>query len=94
MSCKHEPFTWWDDVYNDVAGCSGLLKRELGISRHDPNDPIPELDDEFGAANLQDDLSVFGDYSVQALVHETTMQLLVRLKTMGDLSLGKKHTNR
>ena len=33
------------------------------------------------------DLSVFGDYSAQALMHETTMQLLVRLKTVGDLSL-------
>jgi len=66
----------------------------LGISRCDPTDPILELDDEFGAANLQDDLSVFGDYSVQALMHETTMQLLVRLKTMGDLRLGKEHTNK
>ena len=50
--------------HNDVAGCIDLLQRELGISCYDPNDPIPEFDDEFGTADLQDNLSVFGDYSL------------------------------
>ena len=66
----------------------------MGIYPADPTDPIPELDDEFAETSLQDSLLVFHDFSVQSLLHDTAMQLLVRLATMGDLSLGKEHTNR
>ena len=70
------------------------MRKELGIYPADPTNPIPQLDAEFAETRLTDGLIVFRDRSVQSLVDDTTMQLLVRLETMGDLSLGKEHTNR
>ena len=70
------------------------MRKELGIYPADPTNPIPQLDAEFAETSLPDSLIVFHDYSVQSLLHDTTMQLLVRLETMGDLNLGKEHTNR
>ena len=70
------------------------MRKELGIYPADSTNLIPQLDAEFAETRLLDSLTVFYHYSVQTLLHNTTMQLLVRLKTMGDLSLGKEHTNR
>ncbi len=70
------------------------MRQELGIYPADPTNPIPQLDDEFAETVLQDDILVFQDYSVQSLLRDTTVQLVVRHKTMGELSMGKEHTNR
>lgn len=70
------------------------MRKELGVCAEDPTNPIPQLDDQFHETHLQDSLIVFRDCSVQTLLNDTTMQLLVRLETMGDLSVGKEHTNR
>ena len=70
------------------------MRKELGIYPADPTNPIPQLDAEFAETRLPDSLTVFHDCSVQSLLHDTTTQLLVRLEPMGDLSLGKEHTNR
>lgn len=70
------------------------MRKELGIYPADPTNPIPQLDSEFAGTRLSDSLIVFHDCSVQSLLHDTTMQLLVRLETVGNLSLGKEHTNR
>ena len=70
------------------------MRKELGIYPANPTNSIPQLDAEFAETKLPDSLVVFRDCSVHSLLHDTTMQLLVRLETMRDLRLGKEHTNR
>ena len=82
------------ESHTGVADGSELMRKELGINPADPTNPIPQLDAEFAETRLPDSLPVFHECSVHSLLHDTTMQLLVRLETMGDLSLGKGHTNR